>query len=217
MATSTHYTSLSDPNNAIIVSKENDWSSVKVYAKGSIQYQANNAAELRRGKTIKVDGLGSLQLYLGSELEVRVDGVRYEASKSESNEKVRNVSVIFWLLTGFTAAGLLFIFMAGEMLPDELFQILVGMQIFALAVYATTAILLRRKLYWFYFVGAGTYTFFSLLQLIDIEIVLLNFFSIMVFVIRIVFLFLVLRILPVILQHMRESKAEGNDDVILDQ
>ena len=217
MATSTHYTSKADPENVIIVSKEKDWSNIKVYAKGKVQFQADQPNELRTGKTIEVDGLGTLQLYLASELEVRVNGTRYEASKSESTEKVTNVSVIFWLLTGFSALGLLFIFMASEFLPEQLILFLGGIQLFAVLVYAATAILLRLKIFWFYFVGAGTFTVFTLLELRNIDSILFNGITLVTFLIRVVFLILILRILPTILKRMRDSTSEQKDDVILDQ
>ncbi len=217
MTTSTHYSALSDPDNVIIVSKESNWTDVKVYAKGSIQYKAEDAQELRKGKTIEVDGLGSLELYLGSDLEVRVNGIRYEASKTDSSEKVTNVSAIFWLLTIFSAIGMLFIFMASEMMDPTFFQILVGLQLFAVLVYGATAILLRRGIYWFYFVGAGTFTFFTLLQLLDIQAIMISALSIIIYLVRLVLLVLVLRILPTILKNMRSEKGTQKDDVILDQ
>ncbi|XOV68942.1 MAG: hypothetical protein ACFHU9_07105 [Fluviicola sp.] len=219
MATSTHYSAPYESDNIIIVSHEKNWKDVKVYAKGSLQYQASDGNELRIGKTLEVEGLGSLQLYLGTELEVRVDGVRYEASKTESNEKVSNVSVIFWVLCGFSAIGLLFLLFALNIPFVDTFyvKILIGLQLFAILVYGATAVLLKRGVYWFYFVGAGVYTVFCLLVLLDIQSQFISLGTIIAFIARFFLLVLVLRILPVILKRMRDSNASQKDDIILDQ
>lgn len=217
MATSLEFKSPVDPDSTVLVNKEQYWTNIKVYAKGGMHYQASNSDELRQGVEIEVEGLGSLNLILKSELEVTVNGTPYHAQQKDVEEKVSGVSAIFWVLTGFSAVGLLFLVMLSEMLETEFFQILIGMQIFAIVVYGLTAILLRRGIYWFYFVGSATFLLFTALSALDLLFDNFNLGTFIAFGIRIVLLVLVLRILPTILKRMRNSGTSESDEIVLDQ
>ncbi|MDB3905942.1 hypothetical protein N9355_00545 [Crocinitomicaceae bacterium] len=217
MPTSLNFQSPFDNESQVLVTKDSNWTNIKVYANGGLQYQSSNGDELRSGVSLDLGGKGTLELILKSELEVSVKGTKYDALQIEAEEKVSNVSAIFWVLAGFSVIGLLFLFMLSEMMDTTSFQILMALQIFVVLVYSATAVLIRRNVYWFYFVGAGTFTFFTALQLIDIQATFLNAITIFIFAIRVVLLVLVLRILPTILKRMRNSGSSAHHNTILDQ
>jgi hypothetical protein len=218
MSTSIKYTSPVDSESVILLTKENNWTNIKVYANGGLQYKAEDGDDLRTGRKIEIDGFGMLELHLKSDLEVTLNGTPYEKSVEATEEKVANVSAIFWVLTGFNGLGLLFMlfFIGSDEVYQDILYVLIGLQIFAILVYAATAILLKRGVYWFYFVGAGIYTVFTALAIADFEAQLVSMFSIAALLIRIILLVLVLRIIPVILREMRKGKKDP-DDLILDQ
>lgn len=218
MSTSIKYTSPVDPESVVLLTKENNWTNIKIYANGGLQYKAEDGEDLRSGRKIEIDGFGMLELYLKSDLEVTVNGMPYEKSVEAATEKVANVSAIFWVLTGFSALGLVYMlfFLGSTMVFQDILEILIAIQIFVILVYGTTAVLLKRGIYWFYFVGAGVYTFFTALTIFDIEAQLVSFFSITALLIRIILLVLLLRIIPTVLKEMRKEKKDS-DNLILDQ
>jgi len=217
MAASLKYQSPVDKESVILITKDSNWTNIKVYANGGLQYQSKNGDELRKGVNIELNGVGVLDLILKSDLQVTVNGTPYEALQTDAEEKVSNVSAIFWVLAGFSGVGLLFIFMLTEVVAIEFLYILIGFQVFAIAVYGATAILLRRQVYWFYFVGAGTFTLFTAMEFLDFDTIMSHPGTMVRVIIRIVLLVLVLRILPTILKRMRKSNSSTNDDIILDQ
>lgn len=217
MISSLKYFSPSDPESVVLVSTEKNWTNIKVYANGGLQYEAENGEDLRTGRKVAIDGFGTLNLHLKSELEVSLNGFPFEKSQETAEVKVANVSAIFWVLTVFTGIGLLIILLVGsQLLFRELLYFLVGLQVFALLVYAATAILLKRGVYWFYFVGASVFTFFTATTLIDIEQQISSFGSLAALIVRLILLVLMLRIIPTILQQLRKSKGD-DDNSILDQ
>ncbi|GAB5418379.1 MAG: hypothetical protein Crog4KO_15170 [Crocinitomicaceae bacterium] len=217
MASSITYTSPVDPDSTVLVTKESSWTNIKVYAKGSLQYSAENGEELRLGTTVDADGFGKIDMHLKSDLEITVNGTPYEMISKDAEEKVTNVSSIFWVLTGFSAIGFIFLLLAGITNPfaGELLVVTAALQLVALLIYGATAILLKRGVYWFYFIGASIYTFFSSLYLIDIEAQFSGFTSIAAFIIRFFLLFMMLRIIPTIIKEMRKTKPMN--EAILDQ
>jgi len=219
MTKSTKYISPYDEKK-ILVTNESGWRSVKVYAEGKTLFKSESPSNLRDGVKTEVDGVGTLELKLNKTLDVTLNGVIYKPQIVEKEtEKVNNVSVIFWVLTGFSALGLAFMLMLGyNYLHSDLMKILVGLQIFTVLVYSATAILMKRGFYWFYYVGASVFTFFTVLEIIDIETKLQSAFALVIFIIRIVLLVLMLRIIPNIIRLMAASKSGDElENSVLDQ
>lgn len=219
MPTSLKFQSPVDDEKIILVTKESNWTNIKVYANGKMQYQASNSDELKKGVQLELEGLGTLDLILKSDLNVSVNGTSYEALQTDVEEKVSNVSTIFWVLCAFSAIGFGFLFMlwTDPFVDRTVIQILLGLQIFAIVIYGITAILLRRGIYWFYFVGAGVFTLFTAMEFLDMDLIMSNAGVMVRVIIRLVLLGLVLRILPLILKRIRNSNESSNDDIILDQ
>ncbi len=216
MASSITYTSPVDPDSTVLITKENNWTNIKVYANGGLQYSDPNGEALKSGTTIEVDGFGKIDLYLKSDIEVTVNGTPYDMVSKDAEDKVTNVSAIFWVLTGFSTLGfILMLLLSSNYFIGEAFIFFMGLQLFVTLIYGTTAILLSRGIYWFYFVGAGFYTFFSALTLIDLELQFSGFIPIATFLIRFILLAMVLRIIPTILKQIRKGKPKNQ--AILDQ
>lgn len=217
MATSLQFQSPIDSENMVLVTKDSNWTNIKVYAKGSLQYQSPNSDEIRKGIQIKLGDEETMEVVLRSELEITVNGAPYTAQQTEAEEKVSNVSIIFWVLTGFSLIGLLFLILLSNRFDSVSLYILIGFQVFAIAAYAATAILLKRGVYWFYFIGACIFAFFTALEFIDFELIFSNVIVMIRVLVRIALLVLLLRILPTILKYMRNSGTSNSNDVILDQ
>jgi len=217
MATSIHYVSPVDAESTILVTKNNNWTNIKVYANGKLLHASEKGQELRLGTTLDVDAIGKIELELKKNLRISVNGTPYEMITKEAEEKVGNVSAIFWILTAFSTIAfiLMLLFSSGLPLYND-FIILMAEQLFATLIYGTTAILLSKKVYWFYFIGASVYTFYSILTLLDIEYQMSTFGSIVAFIIRFFLLVMVLRIAPTIIKQMRTQKPT-EDNTVLDQ
>lgn len=216
MASSINYISPVDSDSVVLVTKEKNWTNIKIYANGGLQYSSGDGDELKLGIFKDVDGFGKIEMHLKTDLEITVNGTPYTMISKDAEEKVTNVSSIFWVLTIFSAIGfVLLLLLSSRFLVGNEFILFMAMQLFAILIYGATAILLSRGFYWFYFIGASVYTFFSALILIDIEEQFSSFGDIAAFIIRFFLLAMVLRIIPIILKQMRNSKPTGEG--VLDQ
>jgi len=219
MATNLKFQSPVDPDSIVLVSKDADWKNIKIYAGGSLQYQSEDGAELRSGQRVSVKGLGTLQLQLTTELEVRLENIQYRLVKTDNEDNVNIVSNIFWALLGFSGLGLASAFFPTEDIPRETLRLIIGVELFVMLVFGVTAFLLSKKIYWSYFIGTGVFVLLVIYKLIHFELNIAKLRETIDLVVQLVLMIVVILKLPYILKSMKSIQSENINQKhqILDQ
>lgn len=203
---SSKFQSSIEPKQKIVVTREHDWSDIKIRAFGKVQYQSQDSDELRMGHNIEIMGFGTLSLQLHEKLSITLNGIEFnEITTKELNNQLSNASVLFWIITGLSTLGLL---LMARLQVTGVFNT-ITIQLGVVLIYALTASMLWQKKYWFYFLGAGVFTFFTLLEIIDFEHHFQHSATTIRFIVRLVLFIMIIRTLPSIVNAIKtDSKRK---------
>lgn len=210
--------SLADPDLFLFITREDNWSAAKVYFKGSLIYETQNIHPLLEGLKLTIDGLGVVVMKLQSAagaLEVDVDGKPFiEDQASKKKVDVSGLVQLFYIISAWSLIStfmLSLIFSAA--LTQTPFAILMFVDLFIGLLYGVTALLISKRVYWFYFIGAGIFALFTLVDLLDISTLLLSAFGIIRLLVRLVFLVFIIVKMKEILAAMRQSKETQKNEL----
>lgn len=218
MSFSKKYYAPSDPNTFIYATWEKNWTNIKIYGGGKIIYQNADSSALLNGVEMEIENLGTVRLQLtdpSSSLQVSLDGVSYlEGSEPSKSVDFSGLSAVFWVLTGFSGLVVVFeLLFLGGMLSHPLVLIGLIIDLVVTIVYGATAVLIKRKVYWMYYVGASIFVLFTAFMLLNYEGILADFRLIVIVIIRLVFLYFILRSFKDVnyaMQNLGKKKLDGN-------
>jgi len=207
--------SSADPELFLFITREANWSAAKVYFKGSLIYETKNIHPLLEGLTLTIDGLGVVEMKLQNAaglLEVDVDGKPFlEDKESKKKMDVSGLVQLFYIVSAWSLVStFLWSLIFSDVLTETPIAILFVVDLSIGLIYGLTAVLISKRVYWFYFVGAGIFTLLTLVDLLDISSLLLSIFGIIRLLVRLMFLVFILLKMKDILAAMRQSKETTN-------
>lgn len=207
-----------DPETFVFATWEGNWKNTKIYAGGKLIFRSDDASVLSSGVTVD-SGQGMVNIKLvGKELEISVDQVPYIKEISGDRFDFSGLILIFWILSGFSAFVNVFqaILWSPYIGNYPEYTIAFAIDVACTLIYIATAFLIGKKVYWMYFVGASLFTLTSVISLLNFDIILSSLILIITALVRLGFLFFILRGSIDIIKSMRQSKPE-NSTHVLDQ
>lgn len=202
----------------LYITRETDWSASKIYFKGNLVHETQSIHPMLEGIQLTIEGLGVVDVKLPNikaDLEIDVDGKPFvEDRDSKKKIDVSGLVQLFYIIAGFSIVStfLWALFLSSRFPETSILPILIIDLSFGL-LYGATAVLISKRVYWFYFVGAGVFTFFTLIDLLDISTILLTVFGIIRLLVRLTFLVFIILKMKGILTAMSDSKQAHKQEL----
>ncbi len=215
------YPILQTPNDFVVLQWERGFQRVQIIYHDVILDVIENRSVIQQKKYKKrFDNLGTIELSFPEEkltsINVVVDGLHSPANPSYPSKNLGAAATILWFIVGFAVAGTIFeVFVVNAIAPDTM-AIILGIDMLIVAVYAASAILTKRGHTWGFYVGFGLYTITTLLYILSI-LGRPNLLSILVLIIRGVFMFWMIRQFPILnraARHKRYEKHHSRSDLL---
>lgn len=222
MSLSTKYKASDNSGREITIERNRLWENVRIYYKGELIKTCKYASETREGVLFNVENLGTVSLKVHSVTlapTLTVNGIPYlsNKNKNQSRGKLLVPTIVFGILG---ALNLVFFLLALERyneFPDWPFASFVLLvSIFYMLSYTATTIFLARRIYFFYFYGAGIFTLSTLYILLMLALNGVNPWFLSILIIRILTLALLLRYLQRTIRLLRAHKSTEEASIVLD-
>ncbi len=200
-----------NPDNVVIAQWEKGYKNIELRYNDELVKQFPNASGLIKGIKFNDSTLGNLELKLverNSTLDLMFDGLHAPTNKTHPLKQIKGHSAIFWLIAiGSLLVGAYEIYSFYDILmkyPSALY-IVVAIDCFFFVMYTLGAILMSNGKFlgfWFTFILFSLYTLILMLSLVNT----FDFKLIIHLLIRGVFIFLMIKMLPTMVSANRHLK-----------
>ncbi|PIE87386.1 MAG: hypothetical protein CSA03_00480 [Bacteroidetes bacterium] len=166
------YPILQDPNEYILVQWTRGYRNVDVLYKNRLVSSISGSTKLKKGVRINDSELGLVELKLSEKpiaIDLKVDGYHSPVNVSYPTKELASVANIFIVLAVISVIGALYEGMSVTMWYGGLIgTIITVINVLSIAIYATTAALVKNGYAWAFFLGSSWYSLFTLFYVSDL-------------------------------------------------
>lgn len=166
------YPILQLPNEHVIIQWERGYKYVELYYNDRLLGSISGIVNLKKGVKFNDAELGLIELKLSEKpiaIDLVVAGYHSPINITYPTKELKSASAIFLALAIFSILGGLYEGMSTVMLYGSLIgAVIIALDLIAILLYASTALLIRKGHAWAFFMGAGFYSFFTLLYLYEL-------------------------------------------------
>ncbi len=184
---------------------------IEIYYHDKLILTHEGLNKLRDGVKYQTKELGEIELKLSAKpvtLDIIIDGYHCVNNVSHPAKELRDMSTFFWVIAVFAIISSLLdgIYLSFDL---SLASILTMLNISVVAIYIVAAINTKKSKPWAFYLGLSMFGFWTLISLLNLMSG--NIFIILVFVVRIAFLYFLIKNIKYAVDTSRHNKFRSAD------